>query len=43
MDLVVREVVVHPVQRSSRASHDRQRREMEAQDWGCAVGSPRKP
>jgi hypothetical protein len=43
MVLVVREVVVHPAQRSSHVSHDRQRMEMEAQDWGYAVGSLRKP
>ena len=41
--LVVREVVMRPAQRSSHASHDRQRKKMEAQDWGGAVGSLRKP
>lgn len=34
---------MRPAQRSSRASHGRQRKEMEAQDWGFAVGSLRKP
>ena len=43
MVLVVREVVVRPAQRSSQVSHGRQRKKMEAQDWGCAVGSLRKP
>jgi hypothetical protein len=43
MVLVVREVVVRPAQRSSHVSHGRQRMEMEAQDWGDAVGSLRKP
>lgn len=39
----VRKVVVRPVQRSSRASHGRQRKETEAQDLGVAVGSLRMP
>ena len=39
----VREVVVRPAQRSSRAYHGRQRKEMEVQDWGFAVGSLRRP
>jgi len=34
---------MRPAQRSSRASHDRQRKEMAAQDWGCAVGSLNNP
>ena len=41
--LVVREVVMRPAQRSSRASHGRQRKKMEAQDWDFAVGSLKKP
>lgn len=36
-------VVVHPAERSSLASHDRQRREMEVQLGRVAVGSLRKP
>ena len=43
MVLVVREVVVRPAQRSSRASHSRQRREMEVRDRVCAVGSLERP
>jgi len=40
---LVWEVAMHSAPRSSRASHDRQRKEMEAQDLGIAVGSPRVP
>ena len=43
MALFVVEVVMRPAQRSSRASHGRQRREMAARDWECAVGSLGKP
>ena len=39
----VREVVVRPAQRSSRAYHGRQRKEVEVQDRGFAVGSLRRP
>lgn len=37
------EVVMRPVSRSSCASHGRQRKEMEAQDWGFAVDSLDRP
>jgi hypothetical protein len=37
------QVVMHPAERSSLASHDRQRREMEVQLGRVAVGSLRKP
>ena len=43
MVLVGAEVVVRPAQCSSRASHGRQRKEMEARDWDFAVGSLKTP
>jgi hypothetical protein len=43
MVLVVREVVMRPAQRSSHASHGRQRKEKEVREDGFAVGSLRRP
>ena len=43
MVLVVREVVVRPAQRSSHASHGRQRKEKEVREDGVAVGSLGRP